>query len=98
MLKGKDESEAPKDKPEELPQAHTLKKAVNEGEIAAAKVPTGRPTIDILLDPIKDESTVQEDRSDLLEKTLKSFNVDVTISGYICGPTITRYEVIPERG
>lgn len=98
MLKGKDESEAPKEKPEELPQAHTLKKAVNEGEIAAAKVPTGRPTIDILLDPIKDESTVQEDRSDLLEKTLKSFNVDVTISGYICGPTITRYEVIPGAG
>ncbi|MDD4263103.1 MAG: DNA translocase FtsK [Firmicutes bacterium] len=82
---------------EDIPNTHTLKKAENENDIAS-RCPKGRPTIDILLDPIRDEDQTQEDRSDLLEKTLRSFNVETTISGYICGPTLTRYEVIPGAG
>ncbi len=33
-----------------------------------------------------------------LQQTLESFDVNVTITNVSCGPTVTRYELVPERG
>ena len=33
-----------------------------------------------------------------LEQTLRNFGVDVTMLGYSCGPTVTRYELQPAQG
>lgn len=33
-----------------------------------------------------------------LQDTLKSFNVNVTMGAVTCGPTVTRYELLPEQG
>ena len=33
-----------------------------------------------------------------LQETLKSFGVNVTITDISCGPTVTRYEMVPEQG
>ena len=33
-----------------------------------------------------------------LQDTLRSFNVNVTMGPVTCGPTVTRFEVLPERG
>ena len=33
-----------------------------------------------------------------LEETLDSFGVKVTVNNVSCGPTVTRYELMPEQG
>lgn len=33
-----------------------------------------------------------------LQETLRSFNVNVTMGAVTCGPTVTRYELLPEQG
>ena len=33
-----------------------------------------------------------------LKSTLESFGVNVTVTGYSCGPSVTRYELQPEQG
>ncbi|MCH5268428.1 MAG: DNA translocase FtsK 4TM domain-containing protein [Lachnospiraceae bacterium] len=33
-----------------------------------------------------------------LQETLQSFNVNVSMGAVTCGPTVTRYEVLPEQG
>ncbi len=57
-----------------------------------------RPTLDLLADPKNDTNERKENRSDLLADTLASFGVEAIITGYICGPTLTRYEVMPGLG
>lgn len=57
-----------------------------------------------LLDPpgpgIKKKGLEQSlgDRADLLESTLKSFNVDAKVVNVIRGPAVTRYEIQPNVG
>ena len=57
-----------------------------------------RPTLDLLAEPKRELNERKENRSDLLADTLASFGVEATITGYICGPTLTRYEVMPGLG
>ena len=33
-----------------------------------------------------------------LQEVLKSFGVNVTMTNYSCGPSVTRYEMVPEQG
>ncbi len=40
----------------------------------------------------------QEETSRKLEETLKSFGVNVKVTGAMQGPTVTRYELLPEAG
>ena len=76
-----------------------LSQAVSPETGAKAKSVTGtRPTLDLLNDPKNNGKEHQEDRSNLLADTLASFGVEASIAGYVCGPTLTRYEVIPGTG
>ncbi|MEE3362348.1 MAG: DNA translocase FtsK [Anaerovoracaceae bacterium] len=61
------------------------------------------PTVDLLDKspaPKKREGLEEslDSRADLLEQTLKSFNVDAKVVNVISGPSVTRYEIQPEIG
>lgn len=59
------------------------------------------PTID-LLKQTKTQATVSEDsirqNALKLQEVLKSFGVNVNMTNYSCGPSVTRYEMVPEQG
>lgn len=57
-----------------------------------------RPTLDLLNEPKHLPNEKQRDRSQLVADTLASFGVEATITGYVCGPTLTRYELMPGSG
>lgn len=66
--------------------------------VASEKV--NRPPISFLTPPAEkatDEKWVQE-KSDLLNETLKSFNIQAEVTGVTTGPSITRFEVTPAIG
>lgn len=50
----------------------------------------------------KTQSTTKEDsiraNAIKLQEVLKSFGVNVTMTNYSCGPSVTRYEMVPEQG
>ncbi|WP_046176662.1 DNA translocase FtsK [Domibacillus indicus] len=59
-----------------------------------------RPPLSFLTPPAKkaaDDTWVQE-KSALLNETLKSFNIDARVTGVTTGPSITRFEVTPSIG
>ncbi len=60
------------------------------------------PPIDMLKEPVpyNDENITAElkQKARAIVKTLESFHVDINISGYSRGPTVTRYEVVPGEG
>jgi S-DNA-T family DNA segregation ATPase FtsK/SpoIIIE len=39
-----------------------------------------------------------ESTADKLEQTLRNFGINVTVTDVTCGPTVTRYELLPEVG
>ncbi len=55
-----------------------------------------------LLKPSKSSGGVKEDsvreNAVKLQEVLKSFGVNVTMTNYSCGPSVTRYEMVPEQG
>ena len=55
-----------------------------------------------LLKPGKNSNKVQDgavkENAIKLQEVLKSFGVNVTMSNYSCGPSVTRYEMVPEQG
>ena len=55
-----------------------------------------------LLQRGKSSATTKEDtirqNAIKLQEVLKSFGVNVTMTNYSCGPSVTRYEMVPEQG
>ncbi len=55
-----------------------------------------------LLQRSKTTATTKEDairqNAIKLQEVLKSFGVNVTMTNYSCGPSVTRYEMVPEQG
>ena len=55
-----------------------------------------------LLKKGKSQTTAKEDvirqNAIKLQEVLKSFGVNVTMTNYSCGPSVTRYEMVPEQG
>lgn len=60
------------------------------------------PSIDLLAQPEMGSGSMSDYElratATKLQETLKSFNVNVQIGAVTCGPTVTRYEVLPEQG
>lgn len=55
-----------------------------------------------LLKRSKSQASTKEDtirqNAVKLQEVLKSFGVNVTMTNYSCGPSVTRYEMVPEQG
>lgn len=68
----------------------------------APKRPHQFPSVDLLSvpDEIPGRTSDEELRNTALklQETLRSFNVNVTMGAVTCGPTVTRYELLPEQG
>lgn len=66
------------------------------------KRPHQFPSVDLLSvpDEIPGRTSDEELRNTALklQETLRSFNVNVTMGAVTCGPTVTRYELLPEQG
>lgn len=77
--------------------------ALNDSKVENKTIPYQFPPIDLLSLPTKQESSGASDK-DLretamrLKDTLQSFNVEVEMGAVTCGPTVTRYEVLPAQG
>ncbi|MBQ9632223.1 MAG: hypothetical protein IJV04_04815, partial [Lachnospiraceae bacterium] len=72
-----------------------------EEEVFPAKPEYHLPPVELLSEPVKSEGTSQAElveTSERLRTTLANFGVNVTITDAVCGPTVTRYELQPEKG
>lgn len=60
------------------------------------------PPIELLGEPVHNNDSLSDNElretATKLQETLKSFNVDVKMGAVTCGPTVTRYEILPEQG
>ncbi|MCD7826046.1 MAG: DNA translocase FtsK [Clostridiaceae bacterium] len=60
------------------------------------------PPIDLLSLPPAEQGSISDEQLRLtaskLQDTLQSFNVNVKMGAVTCGPTVTRYELLPEQG
>ena len=77
--------------------------ALNESKVAPVDEKTYQfPPLDLLSLPKNAGNAVSDSELRLtaqkLQDTLKSFNVNVKMGAVICGPTVTRYELLPEQG
>lgn len=77
--------------------------ALNESKTAKEKdVPYEFPSVGLLRFPEEMGGSVSDDElrmtASKLQDTLKSFNVNVRMGAVTCGPTVTRYEILPEQG
>lgn len=80
--------------------------ALNDSKEQAGSAKTNEeykfPSIDLLSKPDKSENRMSDDELRTtalkLQETLQSFNVDVKMGAVTCGPTVTRYELLPEQG
>lgn len=71
-------------------------------EMPYEPIPYIFPDLDLLTKPEKNNDGMTDDElKDMarkLQECLKSFKVDVTMTDIICGPTVTRYELMPALG
>lgn len=69
---------------------------------ASEQKPYEFPPLDLLSVPQNVQGRVSDeqlrDTALKLQETLRSFNVNVTMGAVTCGPTVTRYELLPEQG
>lgn len=77
--------------------------ALNESKVAVEKeVPYEFPSVGLLRFPEGGTGSVSDEElrqtALKLQDTLKSFNVNVKMGAVTCGPTVTRYEILPEQG
>lgn len=77
--------------------------ALNESKVSQKEDrPYEFPPIDLLSLPEKADDRISDSELRLtaskLQDTLKSFNVNVQMGAVTCGPTVTRYELLPEQG
>ena len=60
------------------------------------------PPVELLGEPVHNNDSLSDNElretANKLQETLKSFNVDVQMGAVTCGPTVTRYELLPEQG
>ena len=76
--------------------------ALNDSKEDQTTIPYQFPPLDLLSLPkasfggVSDETLRQT--AARLQSTLQSFNVNVQMGAVTCGPTVTRYEVLPEQG
>ena len=82
-----------------VPPAKPAERAVKEKKI---KRPYQFPPMDLLSVPKDIPGRISDDElrdtASRLQETLQSFNVNVSMGAVTCGPTVTRYEVLPEQG
>ncbi|MDO5156623.1 MAG: DNA translocase FtsK 4TM domain-containing protein [Eubacteriales bacterium] len=106
-IKQSEKIEEPKNSvvPEDIQKMEN--KTAPEVKVASAKVAATSesgyqfPPIDLLkkgkaASATKEESIQQNALK--LQEVLKSFGVNVTMTNYSCGPSVTRYEMVPEQG
>lgn len=76
--------------------------ALNDSKMETEEIPYQFPPIDLLSLPKKAASQMSDEKlrmtASRLQETLQSFNVNVQMGAVTCGPTVTRYEVLPEQG
>lgn len=77
--------------------------ALNESKVSVEEdKPYEFPSLDLLSIPKNSGNTVSDSElrmtASKLQDTLKSFNVNVQMGAVTCGPTVTRYELLPEQG
>ncbi len=76
--------------------------SVAKESVAKKKEPYQFPPIDIMKIPEHIPGRINDitlrKTAMHLQETLKSFHVNVTMGAVTCGPTVTRYEVLPEQG
>lgn len=76
-------------------------KNVSAKEVGNSTADYKFPSLD-LLKKSKSQATTKEDtirqNALKLQEVLKSFGVNVTMTNYSCGPSVTRYEMVPEQG
>ncbi len=76
--------------------------ALNESKQETQQKPYQFPPLDLLCLPGGSEYRISDDKlrttAAKLQETLQSFNVDVQMGAVTCGPTVTRYEVLPAQG
>ena len=105
---------APKPDPFMAPRSSNVKATITEsdGESAesvaqeiAKKEPEKEyifPPTDLLKKPVRNENAFSEDEYKAtaikLQQTLHNFGVGVTVTNISCGPSVTRYELLPEQG
>lgn len=90
---------AAEQKATELP----MKKGEPERTVKSKKsTPYVTPPLELLSVPKEVQGRVSDAElritASKLQDTLKSFNVNVTMGAVTCGPTVTRYELLPEQG
>lgn len=78
--------------------------ALNEAKIAEPVIERAYafPPVELLGEPVHNNDSLSDaelrETANKLQETLKSFNVDVQMGAVTCGPTVTRYELLPEQG
>lgn len=77
--------------------------ALNESKVSVEEdKPYEFPSLDLLSVPKNNGNAVSDSElrmtASKLQDTLKSFNVNVQMGAVTCGPTVTRYELLPEQG
>lgn len=76
--------------------------ALNDSKMEKEEIPYQFPPLDLLGLPQKAADRVSDEKlretAARLQETLQSFNVNVQMGAVTCGPTVTRYEVLPEQG
>lgn len=98
----KEETQAKKAEPKQKKQIKEEQGAAASKEAAKPKRPYQFPPIDLLSIPKQAEGKSSDEElrevAARLQDTLHSFNVNVTMGAVTCGPTVTRYELLPEQG
>ena len=88
-------------------QPQSMQTQVSDGEDIYIKLPPEPikytfPSLDLLTKPKRSKKGMTDrelkETAIKLKECLKSFKVDVTITDIICGPTVTRYELMPALG
>ncbi len=98
---------APEPKVQKAPNQKTLPKddnsSADEGISISENDKSGKPyksfPLSLLASPSKKAlSNNNTSVKDKLQATLDSFGVDATVTGYEMGPSVTRYEILPNAG
>ena len=88
-------------------QPQSMQTQVSDSEDIDIKLPPEPikytfPSLDLLTKPKRSKKGMTDrelkETAIKLKECLKSFKVDVTITDIICGPTVTRYELMPALG
>ncbi len=86
----------------EFKEASKVVEAIEEEKAESKEIPYQFPPIELLGLPKKAATQMSDEKlretAARLQETLQSFNVDVQMGAVTCGPTVTRYEVLPAQG